>query len=291
MHFLNTERVSNLDMNKQSSLNHVETIRRLLNTMRASDKMHALMIFGSAGWGKSTTVDEALRLSGADSCTLGSYSTPLNLFNFLHEHSKKIVVIDDSSGIYSEPSSMALLKAATWAQGRPRIVQWGSTTGKASVEEFEFFGKIVIVGNSFPNTSDAEAVRSRAFHYQIEISVEKAKDLLLSAANNKTWFQNIEQANLVAEFLCRLLNNSNLSQINYRTLQMGYELAEHNPDDWEMLLSQMISVVSENPKQLVQLLAKEKISVREQLSRFEHTTGMKRRTFFKYRRELNISSR
>ena len=55
-------------MNKDISLNHVETIRRLLNTMRASEKMHALMIFGSAGWGKSTTVDEALRLSGADAC-------------------------------------------------------------------------------------------------------------------------------------------------------------------------------------------------------------------------------
>lgn len=280
-----------LAMKNEFSLNHVETIGRLLKTMRASDKMHALMIFGSAGWGKSTTVDEALRLSGADSCTLGSYSTPLNLFNFLHEHSNQIVVIDDSSGIYNEPSSMALLKAATWAQGRPRIIQWGSTTGKAMAEEFEFFGKIVIVGNSFPSTSDAEAVKSRAFHYQIEISVEKAKLLLRSAADNKKWYRNTKQANRVAEFLCRILNSSNLSQISYRTLQMGYELAEHNPDDWEMLLSQMISVVSENPKELVQLLAREKISVREQLSRFEHTTGMKRRTFFKYRRELNISSR
>ena len=278
-------------MNKDISLNHVETIRRLLNTMRASEKMHALMIFGSAGWGKSTTVEEALRLSGADACTLGSYSTPLNLFNYLHEHARQTVVIDDSSGIYSEPSSMALLKAATWAQGRPRIIQWGSTSGKASTEEFEFFGKIVIVGNSFPSTSDAEAVKSRAFHYQIEISVEKAKLLLFNAANNVRWYRKTKQANHVSEFLCRSLNTGNLPQISYRTLQMGYELAEHNPEDWEMLLSQMISIGTEDPKKLVQNLAKEKISVREQFSRFEHTTGMKRRTFFKYRRELNISSR
>lgn len=278
-------------MNKENSLNHVETIRRLLNTLRASDKMHALMIFGSAGWGKSTTVDEALRLSGAHACTLGSYSTPLNLFNFLHEHANQIVVIDDSSGIYNEPSSMALLKAATWAQGRPRILRWGSTTGKASVEDFEFFGKLVIVGNSFPNTSDAEAVKSRAFHYQIEISVEKARLLLMNAALNAKWYQNTKQATCVGEFLCRSLNDGNLGQISYRTLQMGYELAEHNPDDWEMLLSQMISIGTEDPKKLVQNLAKEKISVREQFSRFERNTGMKRRTFFKYRRELNISSR
>lgn len=278
-------------MNKDISLDHVETIRRLLSTMRASEKMHALMIFGSAGWGKSTTVDEALRLSGAEACTLGSYSTPLNLFNFLHEHANQIVVIDDSSGIYSEPSSMALLKAATWAQGRPRILQWGSTSGKASAEEFEFFGKLVIVGNSFPNSSDAEAVRSRAFHYQIEISVEKAKLLLLSAAKNVKWYRKTKQATHVSEFLCRSLNTGNLPQISYRTLQMGYELAEHNPDDWEMLLSQMISIGTEDPKTFVQNLAKEKISVREQLSRFEHKTGMKRRTFFKYRRELNVSSR
>lgn len=184
---------------------------------------------------------------------------------------------------------MAVLKAATWAQGKPRILRWGSTTGKAFAEEFEFRGKLIIVGNSFPNTSDADAIMSRAFPCKIEISLEKAKVLLKQAAQNSSWYANKKQAARVAEFLCQSLNAGNLSQVSYRTLQMGYELAEHNPEDWEALMAGMISVGSDDPKGLVRKLAKEKIPVREQLLRFEKVTGMKRRTFFKYRSELNVS--
>jgi DNA polymerase III delta prime subunit len=274
-------------------LDHVDTIQRLLKTVQASEKMHALLITGPAGFGKSTAVDEALKQSKAKAVHLGSYSSPLNLFNFLYENSAKglTVVIDDTSGIYSEPSAMAILKAATWAQGNPRILRWGSTSGRAAIEEFEFEGKVVIVCNTFPSTSDASAVRSRAFPYAFEVSERKARELIIMAAQNPKWFKNIELAKKVADYLCGIITSSNLSQISYRTLQMGYELAEHNPDDWQLLFGRMIAVDVEDPYKLVRKLSKEQISVREQLSRFERATGYKRRTFFKYRRELKISRR
>jgi DNA polymerase III delta prime subunit len=275
-------------------MDHVETIKRLLKTVQASEKMHALLVTGPAGFGKSTAVDEALRQSKTKAVHLGAYSSPLNLFNFLFENSAKstTVVIDDTSGLYNEPSAMALLKAATWAQGKPRILRWGSTTGRAAVEEFEFRGKIAIVCNAFPSTSDANAIRSRSFPYQFEITANKAKELLASAAENSKWYADTKMAKKVAGYLCRVLNESNLSQISYRTLQMGYELAEHNPDDWQVLLSRMITTdAAEDPRKLIKKLAKEDISVREQFHRFEKATGFKRRTFFKYRRELNLSGR
>jgi DNA polymerase III delta prime subunit len=274
-------------------MDHVETIKRLLKTLQVSEKMHALIVTGPAGFGKSTAVDEALHQLKARSVHLGAYSSPLNLFNFLHENSAKgtTVVIDDTSGIYNEPSAMAILKAATWAQGKPRVLRWGSTTGRATVEEFEFKGKIVIVCNNFPSSADASAVRSRAFPYIFEVNETKARELLLEAAKNRKWFSNTKLASTVANHLCGMITNSNLSEMSYRTLQMGYEIAEHNPDDWKVLLGQMISVDIEDPHKLIRRLAKEKISVREQVNRFERATGFKRRTFFKYRRELNLSSR
>ena len=71
---------------------------------------------------------------------------------------------------------------------------------------------------------------------------------------------------------------------------MGYELAEHNPDDWKILLQRMIVTDSpEDPLKLIKNLAGEKISVREQYHRFEKATGFRRRTFFKYRREMNLA--
>ena len=278
-------------MKDRVGMNHVETIKRLIKTVQASDKMHALLVMGPAGFGKSTAVDEALHQSKAKMVHLGQYSSPLNFYNSLHEHSAKgvTVVIDDTSGIYSEPSAMALLKAATWAQGKPRILRWGSTTGKAAADEFEFKGKIVIVCNSFPSTSDANAVRSRAFPYQFEVSESRARELLIAAAKDPKWFAKSKQALAVAEFLCGILSARTLPQISYRTLQMGYELAEHNPDDWQLLLRGMITVEEDDPKKLILKLAKEKIPVREQFLRFERATGMKRRTFFKYRSEMNLS--
>lgn len=275
-------------------MDQVETIKRLLITLQASEKMHALLITGPAGFGKSTAVDEALKQSNARAVHLGSYSSPLNLFNFLYENSDKgtTVVIDDTSGLYGEPVAMALLKAATWAQGKPRILRWGSTTGKAAVEEFEFKGKIVIVCNSFPTNSDANAVRSRAFPYVFDVSVIKAKELLTAAAADQKWFSDAKLAGKVAGFLSSLVNEVNISQISYRTLQMGYELAEHNPEDWQTLFGRMIATeVAEDPHELILRLAKENVSVREQFHRFERATGFKRRTFFKYRRELKISKR
>jgi hypothetical protein len=117
----------------------------------------------------------------------------------------------------------------------------------------------------------------------------EAKKLLLSAAKERAWYKNSKLAKAVAEFLVLRLNAGSLSQISYRTLQMGYELAEHNPKNWMVLLEDMISVVPDDPKVLVKQLAKEGLMVKDQASRFEQATGLKRRTFFKYRRELNVS--
>ena len=272
-------------------MDHVETIRRLLHTVQVSDKMHAVLITGPAGFGKSTAVEEALQQSGTKAAFLGAYSSPLGLYNFLHENSEKgtVVVIDDTAGLYGEPQAMAILKSATWAQGQPRVLRWRSTTGKAHVEEFEYRGKVAVICNSFPSTSDAKAVKSRSFSYQFEVSESRIKELLTEAARNQKWYADGKLAAEVAEFLADLVGKN--SEISYRTLQMGYELASHNPNDWKKLLHRMVVTHHpEEPHKLIKSLAQEEISVREQFHRFEKATGLKRRTFFKYRRELNLSN-
>lgn len=276
-------------MTESRKFDHVGTIKRLLGTLQASERMHALIIEGPAGWGKTTAVDEAMKLAGVDNAHLGAYSTPLNLFNFLYENSSRFVVIDDVAGLFNESSAMAILKAATWAQGKPRILAWGSTSGKALADEFEFKGKVVVVCNSFPGTADAAAVRSRSFPCKIEIDTALARILLEQAAVDSNWYPNAEKAKSVARFLCKRLSSGSLSQISYRTLQMGYELAVHNSEDWESLLGGMISAGPEDPRMLLRRLAKEEFSLKEQINQFEQVTGFKRRTFFKYRRELKLS--
>lgn len=274
---------------QNESLNHIEAIKRLLLTILASERMHALIIEGPPGWGKTTAVEDALRAAGLAGVHLGSYSTPLHLFNFLHDNSRNTVVIDDCAGLFNDQSSMAILKAATWSQGQHRKIRWGSTSGKAFVDEFSFEGKLVIVCNSFPATADAEAVKSRSFLYKINIDPPSAKALLKKAAANQTLYPDNQKAAEVARFLVQKISASSVQQISYRTLQMGYELARHNGEQWHELLELMVVAPPEDPKKLVRRLSRRGLSVKDQFRIFERTTGLKRRTFFKYRRELNVS--
>ena len=273
------------------SRDHVANIRSLILTAKASDKMHAVIVEGPAGWGKTTAVDQAFTEASIKGFHLGAYSTPLNLFNFLHRHNKQVVVIDDCAGLFSDQSSMAILKAATWPQGGRRILKWGSTSSRAAIEEFEFRGKLIIICNSFPNSADAEAVKSRSFPIRIDVKVEEAKRLLMAAAKDKIWFNDPKLGASVAKFLISRLSENSLSQVSYRTLQMGYELAKHNPQTWQNLLGGMVSSPQEDPKTLVRRLAKEGLKVKDQILHFEQITGLKRRTFFKYRQMLEDSKR
>lgn len=271
-------------------LNHIEAIKSLLLTVQASDRMHALIVEGPPGWGKSTAVEEALRAAGVEAIYLGSYSTPLHLFNFLHEGLRSTVVIDDCAGLFNDQGSLAILKAATWGQGKRRRIRWGSTSGKAAVEEFHFEGKLIIVCNSFPKSADADAVKSRSFPYKIDICSEVARGLLENAAANSELYPDTPKAMEVAHFLAERIRPSSLNQISYRTLQMGYELAKHNEGQWRELFERMLVAVPEDPKKLVRKLSQRGLRVKDQVRLFEESTGLKRRTFFKYRRKLGVAT-
>ena len=115
------------------------------------------------------------------------------------------------------------------------------------------------------------------------VRATQAKNLLLEAAKNKGWYKNTATAEVVAQFLSERLNDKLVSRISYRTLQMGYELAKDHPDSWKDLLLPAIPSELEDPEILVKDLAKKKLKVKEQARIFEEMTGLKRRTFFKYR--------
>jgi hypothetical protein len=94
--------------------------------MHLSARSHSLLINGPAGFGKTQAVTEALEKAGLPHSRLGSYSTPLHLFNFLHAN-QGIVVLDDVAGLFYDRAAMGILKAATWAAPNGRIIGWCST--------------------------------------------------------------------------------------------------------------------------------------------------------------------
>ena len=246
-----------------------------------------MIVSGPPGYGKTTAVNRALARSGVKAARLGAYSSPLGFFNFLHANSEKFVVVDDTSGLYNDSSSMALLKSATWSQDGSRIVRWDTLSTRAAAVEFSFTGKFVIICNSFPNSADGEAVKSRSFIRPIHITSDEAKRLLLQAAADSSWYEDTKVATMVARFLVDRLNDETVSKISYRTLEKGYDLAKDHPNWKDLLIHDIPKTV--DPERLVVELAEQKIKVREQLRIFERTTGLKRRTFFKYRSQANLT--
>jgi len=271
-------------------MKETDIIKKAARLIQASTEFHALIVEGPAGWGKTTTIHLALDDDGLDAAHLGAYSTPLNFFNFLHNNSTSVVLIDDCAGLFGNDLAMSILKAATWPQrnGR-RIIRWGSSSSKAVTEEFEFQGKLIIVCNRFPTTADAVAVKSRSLPHKMTIELGRAKQLLMDASQDQKHFPNGEIAKKAAIHLCGILNDETLPLISYRTLKMVYELITLSPDDWKVMANNFIAQKGIEPTDLIKRLNKDIPNVKEQEQIFLKETGFKRRTFYKYRRELNLS--
>ncbi len=279
-------------MSSLEKMNHVVAIQKYIEAIIGSEDMHALIVEGPPGWGKSTCIEEALKNAHVLPTSLGSFSTPLNFYNFLAENPLEVILLDDCSGIFSDSTTMAILKAATWPnRDNKRIIQWGSTTNKSIIDQFEFKGKIIVVCNSFPKTPDGNAIRSRGYSRKIEMSVLEAKKFLLDAAKDNKWYSNTELAISVAEFLSANLTEANLSEISFRTLKKGYRLAEVHPQAWQELFSDLLPKVSKDPNLLVIELAKEKLKVKEQGQRFIEQTGLGIRSFYNYRKEAKLNNK
>ena len=271
-------------------MDHVSAIRKYIEAIVDADDMHSLIIEGAPGWGKTTSVEESLTLAKIEALHLGAYSTPLNLYNFLAENFDQVILLDDCAGIFNDSSAMAILKAATWpSRGKKRIVKWGSTSTKAAADQFEFFGKLIIVCNSFPKTADGEAIRSRGFSRRIDISISEAKKLLLQAGSQKKWFSKTKLATKVAGFLVEHISEASLPQISFRTLKMGYRLAEVHPDSWRELFADTLPKTALDPESLVRELARQKIKVKDQKQVFIEKTGLSSRSFYNYRKDAKVN--
>ncbi len=263
-------------------MTHQETIRDLLVAIRLSEYFHAVIIEGPPGSGKSTTALDAMKAANINPEHLGSYSTPLHFFEFLRAHTDSWILIDDSSGLFLSPVSMAILKAATWPTNEnDRVVRWGSTALRDQCNEFVFRGKIVIICNRFPDSDDAKAVKGRALSQAIHMTTDEVKTVLKAASTDRERYANQAIANEVADFLTDRVESLGIDAVNLRTLKKGYELAVLLPQKWRQLLEATLPKSSpQDPKVLLRTLHQKNLPIKQQQEIFERQTGLKRRTFF-----------
>ena len=214
-------------------MKHLDAVLAYLNTLTKSEIFHALVIESKPGWGKSTTLELALKRLRIQWTSGGSYATSLHIYNTLCAHPDALVIFDDCASIFSDPKTMSILKAATWTSsggnGRRRIA-WGSTSEKVAVPSVDFRGKIVLLTNVIPDGKETGAFLSRTLSYRIDLSEDDMKTILQEGARSKRYFPNTKTASMVASYLNNNSSRFDFNSINLRTLQLGYELATNHPD-------------------------------------------------------------
>lgn len=271
-------------------MNHFETIRDLLDVLLASNEVHVLALESAPGLGKSSAVEQALTQLGAVFRSIGSYSTPLHLFNTLSTAKRgEVLILDDCAGLFGNDTAMAILKGATWASaghGGARKVRWGSTTSLKVTDEFEFLGKLVLIANHIPQGDDTHAFLQRSLYLNVALTNEELADLLIEAAESEQHFDDVKLARRVATFLVKNLGRFNAREINIRTLRKGYEIALVKPDRWKELLQAILPAAT--PEDLVRSLASSKMTVVAQAREFVRVTRMSERSFYNYRKAVLV---
>lgn len=285
-------------------MDHTKEIESYIKVLLKSERFHILTIAGPPGWGKSFRTRETLLNLNIDYEFLGSYSTALALYNHICEFPDKVTVVDDASGIYGNPQSMAIINAASWpgsSHGGKRLVKWASTSELVAQPSIEFTGKLIVLTNFLPDTPQIDAFRNRSLHCDVSVSPEEVGELLSKAVKKN--FATSKTAPAVADYLGSLaLEFSNRNEhcpISLRTLEMGVELAEIDSDNWENMLKRALNKIPRKSKTLkteskqqpmVSLLQSSGMKVEEQFKEFQRLTGKSRRAFFYARKKQGLQS-
>jgi hypothetical protein len=275
---------------------HLNSLKMMIEALLESTFFYGLYCEGSSGIGKTTLVSTILEQKGISFETLSSYSTPLNFFNCLHTNRDGIVLLDDCKGIIENSGvGISLLKAALSPCGhssaaklkrnseRPRrILRWGSTSGKAVTNEFEFHGRLIIISNSSPSyNDDVTAFKNRCLTYRIFLDKEERLQMLARVSKTSA-----EKA--VYKFLECNADALELESLNYRTLYIGASLYKSHERYWEKLFLQSLDDGHGHPMKVVIKLSESELTVEQQFLKFHSITKRSRASFFRYREQCGI---
>lgn len=277
-------------------MKHVTTIEILIQTLLQSEAFHALIVESPPGWSKSTTIDGALKRLKIPFVSMGSYTTPLHFYNTLAAHPTSMIVLDDCG--FSDPKTLAILKGATWATSggsispHSRRISWGSTSDKVAAPCVDFSGKIILLTNALPNGKEIQAFLSRCLSFRVAFSDAEVKKMVLAASRSSEHFENTRLAKKVADFLVCQGEAIDFSQINLRTLRLGYEIAMTQPKCWQEILPSLLPLkgVKAGLRLRGELINPE-LAPSLQEAEFRLKTGKGRRTFYNYKKKLGLTRR
>jgi hypothetical protein len=159
--------------------------------------IRSLIVSGPAGLGKSFVVENVLNAWNPDESrwtVVKGYIRPVGLFKLLYQHRSKgqVIVFDDADAVFSDETSLNLLKAVCDSGDRRRVSYITETalidedTAEIMPKSFDFNGTIIFISNyDFDNMIDRghklsphfQALISRS-HY-VDLAMKTKRDYLV----------------------------------------------------------------------------------------------------------------
>lgn len=246
------------------------------------------IVSGAGGLAKTWSSQAILTKKQVKYAYLNSFTTPLELYNFLYDHRQGyVVLIDDCEGIWENKPVISIMKNATELNGK-RVISWNSTTSRLEgrPNSCEFDSRIILLTNKLPSTDKNEhigALLSRAYLAELQFSYQEKMDIIKEVSKKDYEGLKVEDRQKVMQFLER--NTSPATKnLSIRTLIKCYNFYRFKKTMWEKLASMMLEV--DDRKELVFKLMNSGKPVETQVDEYCRMAGRSRADFYRIKGEL-----
>ncbi len=264
----------------------------LLKCLLATKQYEGLIFTGEGGIGKTILALSSIKqmLNPDEWEYSNGYTTPLSLYEFLYNNrNKKVIILDDVEGIFSNRLSLAILKGALWDSDGKRICQYSSTSDKAKMpEKFVMNAKIIILCNHIPKENDVStrAMVSRTIFYKMCFSFEQKMSICKNFIHEDKTITHNDRTK-VLEILCEEINEAT-RDFNFRTLRKLIAFVQYDENKARMLFKATTEI--DEMKQIYLEVIKKSDVVKIQILLFMERTGRSRATYFRTKKEIVAKS-
>lgn len=246
------------------------------------------VVSSRGGLAKTWSSQAILQKHGVNYAYLNSFTSPLELYNFLHDHREdEVILIDDCEGIWDSKPIISIFKNATELNGE-RTIAWNSTTSKLEgrPNTCKFNSRIVLLTNQLPNADKnphVEALLSRSFLCKLNFSYKEIMDIIKEVSKRDYKGMTAEARKEVFEFVERNSNEAT-KELSIRTLIKLYHFNMFDKANWKQLGVKLLK--TDDTKEIVLNLMNGKLSVKEQEEAFNKKTGKSRASFYRVKAEI-----
>lgn len=221
---------------------------------------------------------------------IAGHTSPLALYQTLHDNSDKVVFLDDCSAVLKDRQAMEIIKAATETDVERREISWNSNASELNdgySTSFEFSGQIIICANKIPDRGNTVEILNslidRSIMYEFDLNYRERMDLIKQIAYIHETDINAENRMEIVNWLEEVTDES-CTNINLRTMFKCFNQFRYAPDNWRALVANLINIDPE--LEFIKQALDEHETVKQARKKYQDEFGKSRASFFRKKAEL-----